>query len=57
MYIMFNVFTSMFKALKKDSPEGLSKELMSFGESLSKKVTNEQNLYQSTFGALNSDPV
>lgn len=56
MFLMMSLFVMMFKAFKKESPGGMSKELLRFGEALTKKVANEQNLLDSTFGALSSDP-
>jgi len=55
MFLMMSLFAAMFKAFKPSS-SGMSKELLSFGESISTKIANEQNIYQSTFGALRSDP-
>ena len=56
MFLMMSFFAMMFKAFRKESPGGMSKELLRFGEALTKKVANEQNLLDSTFGALSSDP-
>lgn len=56
MFIMMSLFAAMFKAFRKESGDGMSAELLSFGELVTKKVANEQNMIDSTFGALRSDP-
>lgn len=56
MYIIFMLFKMMFDVALKDNPDGMSNELLSFGKSISSKVANEQNFYDSTLGALRSDP-
>lgn len=56
MYIMFSLFALMFGTLKKENPDGMSNELMKFGESLSQKVAREQNILDNTFGAIRSTP-
>ena len=57
MLIMFSLFASLFQAYKKENgTEGMSRELIDFGEAISKKVAAEQNMFMNTFGALNSEP-
>lgn len=56
MFVMFVIFTMIFKAFRESSGDsGLSSDLLKFGEAVSNKVANEQNLWDSTFGALDTD--
>lgn len=58
MLIMFALFSSLFKAFKEEQgTSGMSRELLSFGEAVTKKVELEQNVFLNTFGALKSEPL
>lgn len=57
MFIMLGVIKALLDGIiAENGTDGIDGELLKFGAALDKKVLNEYNLYQSTLGAINTEP-
>ena len=58
MSIILWVISMIWRGLKEDNPRGTySGELVAFADAVTNKMANEANLYQSTIGAINTEPM
>lgn len=57
MMLLFGFITALLKGwIAENGSEGIDGNTMQFMAEVSKRVTNESNVYQNTIGALNSEP-
>ena len=58
LFLLLGLLKAMFDALvAENGTEGLSGNLLKFSAAVNTKVLNEYNVYNSTLGAVNSEPV
>lgn len=57
IFIMLGVIKALLDGIiAENGTDGIDGELLKFASALDKKVLNEYNLYQSTLGAINTEP-
>ena len=58
IFILLGIAKAMWDAIvEENGTEGLSGNAIQFGATVNKKVLNEYNVWQSTLGAINTEPV
>lgn len=59
MFALFSLIYALFEGLLEDNggEEGMTTTTLNMMSAISKKILNEQNVYQSTIGAINTTPV
>lgn len=58
MLLLMGLLKAMFDGLiEENGTEGLSGELLQFGQTATTKVLRETNIFQNTFGAVNLEPI